>query len=626
MAATAVDRPTYSQAARLDRIAFWTPLPETDELSDFAGRLVRESDLDMREGRYESALDAAIALNASAPEFIPGFIRTAELLIATQRKGGARSILQSVIRREELYERDRYELALSKIHAHVVSDADLVYELAHQILSNGNRDLTVPYVPAAIQKLTDQERYTDAIDIANSWTTREPASPLALGFLVRAHLFGNDSSSAFQTIRRFRDDHNADKLWPENIVVSALVAITSNDMEPKWMAAGPVCQALRDGVLNYSHVTDVLEFLVPAVDSSQRALLYAGLLALNAGDREESRAIFQTTPADSPIESFLQSVGLERTLEAANDHRTRFQTLKEIWKGLGNSQVAAVATESEIFEPPATRTTVGLAIARALRDNESYSEALKLVNDLIRSGQKDPEIFRLQAEIMDDSGSRDDALQAFESLVEQQEMRHQYADAIDTLEAMIRIAPGNLRLRARIVDNCLKVGRFDQAIEQLVAQGRMYHKAGKLSEAEPPVHRAIEIATMTTDWDKVDKLHRLLISFAPEETRLRHSAVTTYVQYGRTQDAIDQLRKIVSIARKQNDLDEAIAASHQMLALGPDDPATYHQLGELLVAIQEYNQADRVYRRLANLVPDDHAVKAKRSAIAALTRSRKSSN
>jgi hypothetical protein len=59
-----------------------------------------------------------------------------------------------------------------------------------------------------------------------------------------------------------------------------------------------------------------------------------------------------------------------------------------------------------------------------------------------------------------------------------------------------------------------------------------------------------------------------------------------------------------------------------MLALAPNDPAPYHQLGELLIAIQEYGQADRVYRRLGVIAPDDPVVKAKRSAIAALSRAR----
>jgi tetratricopeptide (TPR) repeat protein len=625
MSARAGDRLTFTEAASLDNVNFWTPLPGVSELPDPAQRLVRISDADIRAGRHESALDATLALNAAAPDFVPGFIRTTELLVATGRKDRARSILSSIDQHEKIVDREEYELAVSRIKMHLGAETDHAYALAHRLLGARDKPSIIPYVPAAVEQLIGDRRYPDAVELTDTWVNNDPSSRLAILYRVRAQLLAGNGAQAVNTIRNFRDEFDADRIWPENIAVSGLIAVTSQSSDPKWMATGPVCQALRSGSIDYQQVTEILEFLVPAVPDQSRALLYAGLLAANAGDRGEAQAIFQTTPAETHVEMFLRSVGLERTEPPSDDQRNRFTTLREIWKSLNIPAVTAIATTSEIFDPPASRTTVGLEIAKILRDNESYSEALKLVNDLIQAGAQDAEVFRLQAEIMGNAGSTSDALQALEPLVNQQEKQHKYSDAVETLESMIKLAPGNVRLRSRAVENCLKIGRFEQAIEQLVTQGRLYHKAGRTSEAEAPIHRAIEIATMTNDWAKVDQLHHLLISFSPEETRLRHAAVTTYVQHGRTSDALEQLREIVRIARHRNDLDEAIAASHQMLALDPDEPATYHQLGELLVSIQEYGQADRVYRRLANLVPHDKAVQAKRSAIAALTKARNAS-
>jgi Flp pilus assembly protein TadD len=72
----------------------------------------------------------------------------------------------------------------------------------------------------------------------------------------------------------------------------------------------------------------------------------------------------------------------------------------------------------------------------------------------------------------------------------------------------------------------------------------------------------------------------------------------------------------------KEDPDEAIAALHQMLALAPNEPFAFHRLGELLASIDEFGQAERVYRRLASLVPDDPAVRARRSALVAMARPR----
>jgi tetratricopeptide (TPR) repeat protein len=626
MTAGSNERPGYNEAASLDRVSFWTPLPGSSELSRSGRRLVQESDSNIRNDQLESALDACLALNAEEPDFAPGFIRTIELLLATQRRDHARQLLESARQRENVLERTDYDHELTRVQTHLTADVDLLTTFAQRLLSNGNRAQLTPFLPAAVSGLISADRVDESIELASSWVNVAPRSSLALASLVRAQLSARDGQAALSTIRRFRDEFDADRTWPENIVVSALTAIASPDMEPKWMAAGPVCAGLRNKALDYGHVTDLLEYLVPSFESPQRALLFAGLTAVNAGDLSDAEAIFQTTPAETPVESYLRNVGLERSVRPGDDQSARFAALKEIWRSLSDPQVAAIAESSEIFDPPATRETIGIAIAGILQENESYADALRFLDEVIQHVGSSAELVRLKAELMGKAGSSDDALAALEQLVQQQETQRKYADAVETLESMVKLVPGNVRLRQRIVENCLKIGKFNQAIDQLVLQGRLLHKVGKVSEAETPVHRAIEIATMTSEWDTVKKLHRLLISFDPDDTRLRHSAVTTYVQHGHTSEALDQLREIVRIARKHNDLDEGIAASHQMLALDPNDPATYHQLGELLVSIQEYNQADRVYRRLATLVPDDHAVKAKRSAIAALTRSRQHSS
>jgi hypothetical protein len=74
--------------------------------------------------------------------------------------------------------------------------------------------------------------------------------------------------------------------------------------------------------------------------------------------------------------------------------------------------------------------------------------------------------------------------------------RQQPELATSTLHLMIRIAPENLSLRNRLVDAYLRRGRFVEAIERLVMQGRILHHAGRIQDALVPMRRAIEIATM----------------------------------------------------------------------------------------------------------------------------------
>jgi len=65
---------------------------------------------------------------------------------------------------------------------------------------------------------------------------------------------------------------------------------------------------------------------------------------------------------------------------------------------------------------------------------------------------------------------------------------------------------------------------------------------------------------------------------------------------------------------------ETIAALHQVIVLDPRDAESYGLLGEALASVGEYGQAERVYRRLVRLTPDDPVAKAKQAAMVMLIR------
>lgn len=623
MDAAQTERNQYLDAARLDQVVFWNPLPLPTDGSEIARRMVRDTDEDIKLKRLESALDYSLAVNALEPSYVAGFVRTCELLIATNRLQHAGKLIRSVESLQSLLGSNGDAVQLARLSAHVDRRTERTVSVARRVLNQETTRLVTPYVPAAINALSAENRSDEAIELARSWVEVAPENPVALGYLIREYLRIGAFQDAGQVLRTFRDEKDADRIWPENLAASALLAIAPQDGSANWRAVGPACQGLRAGSLSYQAVDALLEFLVPALPSPSPGLILAGLLALNANMLDDARTLLQTVSPESCIETYLVGVGLARIAKAENNQQTQMSSLRGAYGSLSDPATRELAESDEIFGEPATLVSIGIEIAELLRQNEAYSDALALLTQLKQAGVSDPKIGRLHAEIVGESGSQREALQELHQLLQQQEQARDYPAAVETLESMLRLNPGNLTLRNQLVDKLLRIGRFDEAIKHLVTQARLLHKAGRTQDAEQPAHRAIEIATMTGDWDTVHKLHRLMISFDPKDTNIRHSAVATYVQHGRTSEAIAQLRDIVSIARSKNDLDEAIAASHQLLALNPDDPDAYHQLGELLVSIGEYGQADRVYRRLAALVPDDPSINAKRTAIAAMAKNRK---
>src|SRR5690606_24409520 len=115
--------------------------------------------------------------------------------------------------------------------------------------------------------------------------------------------------------------------------------------------------------------------------------------------------------------------------------------------------------------------------------------------------------------------------------------------------------------------------------------------------------RAAEIASTIGNIERGNQLFEMAINVDPAREGVRHAAVAFYLQTGSIDRATDQLREVVRIALDQDDRDEAVAALHQIIALAPQDPGAYHRLGEVLTSLGEYRQAERVYRRLATIVP-----------------------
>ena len=55
-----------------------------------------------------------------------------------------------------------------------------------------------------------------------------------------------------------------------------------------------------------------------------------------------------------------------------------------------------------------------------------------------------------------------------------------------------------------------------------------------------------------------------------------------------------------------------------MIGLTPDDTTAYYQLGDPLGSLGEYGQAERGYKRILTIAPDDAIAQAKASAMRAL--------
>lgn len=96
-------------------------------------------------------------------------------------------------------------------------------------------------------------------------------------------------------------------------------------------------------------------------------------------------------------------------------------------------------------------------------------------------------------------------------------------------------------------------------------------------------------------------LYDKIVQFAPNDIDARQWLAFMYTLAGRSADAINEKKQIVRIFLQQRDFDNAIAEMHQIYGLNQNDTDNLYQLGDALMRRSEYEQAIRIYGRLAKM-------------------------
>jgi tetratricopeptide (TPR) repeat protein len=169
-----------------------------------------------------------------------------------------------------------------------------------------------------------------------------------------------------------------------------------------------------------------------------------------------------------------------------------------------------------------------------------------------------------------------------------------------------------------LVDAYLQRGFVAEARAELIQRADLEERANLIREAIVSLQRAADLSWNLGYPQEAFNLYDRVLSLDPEDVGNRSALVNLYLQVGRLSDAAEHQRAVVDLALKHGRKHEAVAALHQVIGLTPDDMTAYYQLGEQLASMGEYHQAEKVYRRVVLMNPDDAIANAKATAMAAL--------
>ena len=542
------------------------------------------------------------------------YVTLAELLILDDEPEHAATLCQRLQAVAALQPVPELSRALSRLQLHLVKtlDPQTLCAVATHLITEGDAIEQDTYLPTLLALLADQDR-DRARDLAEQWFTHTNRPP-AWWSSVYHHLLAT---------------HRVPEHAPE--------PVPTPQTSQEWALAllWHTLRAPEEGIETLQHLLERVRQQELDVDAVLRTL--QPFLALFPPALPASLVTASLWLASGNISAAAQA---GETLRAATDWR--IQLLGHVMTGyaqlaLGHQQAAlepihtafallqrhpeGVGTLAHLVTPPVTLPVIAELLCRLLAQTGKLNELAEIVANLVASATISSAQAQAYARLLIQRGAPQHARRILRQVAEVQQQQRDIRGYVQTLRELVVLAPDDAGVRDTFVHAAATLG-IEPALNLLEELALHLGTRGYRGAASALLQRATELALMSPpSWPRIPRLYEQLITFAPDDLTLRHAAVTAFIQIGQRDHAKAQLREIARLAIARNEPENALAALHQVVALDPQDPEGYHRLGELLVSLGEIEQAERVYRRLLALTPNDAIAKARHAALSQHQRS-----
>jgi tetratricopeptide (TPR) repeat protein len=616
-------------ARRPVNIKATAPLPGESALPAEIRLLLSRSAEDFAQGHFEAVIDDCNQVISLDPNYLPVQLRLAE---AYARQGRIVEATAKCERLIDLYGRLGQESEALLIHRLLgaidptnlkarITMADLYFARP----AGEGTDLSED-VRALVEEAERQGADDIALEYAEKLIRYSPDHPTAMRLTARLHLRAGNAHRALAhcqaLLRRDRNDVTA--------VSGANIALTLIENTVHWPSLETLAANLRNrDAAARDECLDLYASTINSLDPARRANLQvaAGLLALTCGlprravaFLEELRQANIGTQAMKPAVRFSIAYGLKQAYAALNDGPAERQWLQHAAELMRDERVRAFIESTRLFGEPISVGMLHVATAESLIRAGKHDNAIIVLEAAKADLPDDATIRRRLAQLYHEAGRLGQALDELDALSTAQLNAGRLDAMIETLHQMSALAGENLTVKAHLVERYLKRGCPDEALLELDAIAAIHVRAGRPDDAAEALRQAADTAWMIGQHDRGLALYDRVLELAPENVTLRQAYINCLLQGGKQKEAADQQRAIARRFWDQRRVQETIAALHQVIVLDPRDVESYSLLGEALASVGEYAQAERVYRRLVRLTPDDPIAKAKQTAMAMLAR------
>jgi tetratricopeptide (TPR) repeat protein len=602
-----------------DALTFTIPLPGEDELPEAVRAAILQSTDDLRHGRLQAAFDACVWAIYLDDTYYPAFIRLAEINTALRQRRRARSQAESLVRLLKADGEDRHLWMVYRILLHT-SENDLpsLRRLVELLIEAERSDLASYYASKLIQML-DQEGLTD--------------EAIAYSARLRSLIPGDTRAALEAAILRVKggDPTGAVELWEEAVAagadpvigkasLAAVVGATAAD--DHWRMLADVAPVLRER--GTREIVDAYARTAAVTAPNPSLAAGHGLLLANLGD-QEARDLLAGVVGDrtaSPFVKAVSAVALSRVAQEVGPPEEFVASVRTSLKFLEDPAVANHPSWGGLVGITPRFEELSLELGELLLSRQDAAGAVEVLKAAKERAPKHEGVCNLLADAYFRIGQLASALTVLDELVAHHRGNGKLEEMAAVLRQMSQLAPNNIKVKTRLIDTYLQRGFVAEARAELIQRADLEERSGLIQDAMASLVRAAELSWTTGLPEETFTLYKRVIVMAPDAVEHRHGIVAYYLQLHRTAEAAEHQRAIVDISLREGRRHEAIAALHQVIGLTPDDTTAYYQLGDLLSSVGEYGQAERVYRRILAVQPDDPIAQAKATAMAALKEQR----
>lgn len=597
---------------RVSEMPFTIPLPGEPPSSPAAKERLAASDTWLQQGRLRAARDACYALLGHDPDHAAVFLRIAEINAVLGAVSDARRQATALVRQLEIGAGQTWLWRVYRLLAYLEQDPLpsllKVIDLRIEIEEIGEAS---PYAAYLIRLLSERGEFDEAMKYSTRVCELEPGKTgAALEHTVLLVKAGKPNDAIDRWERAA--DAGADII----IGRAALAPIMSTvDAAEHWAMVAEVAAAVREDGL--PEPVNAYRRIAGATDSSPTLTAGVGLLLSLVNPAAAGTVLEQTDFADTPVAGAIGHVVLSSVLTGPLKLDARADALRTAISSLQSLEENPDLPWNRLLGWTPTVANLSSRLAETLIDAGETKAAITVIERLFERAPADEELGIQLADMYTNSGKLGAALSVLDRLAAALGNTGRLPAMARVLRRMSDVAPDNIKVKSRLIDAFLKRGFVAEARAELLHRADLEQQADKTDAALESLQRAASLGwTIGLHEEAFAIFHRVLV-LDPRSLPPRHALVTLYLQAGRVEEATAQQREIVDLALEAKQPQEAIAALHQIIGITPGDTAAYHRLAETLADLGEYKQAERVYRRLAVVDPEESAATTKAEAVAA---------